>query len=109
MATISLTGASGQSYSFEVYPLSSLGSFPAKKATYCFLRDNKNTINSDILYIGATNDASDRLGTDHEKLPCVRRNDGTYGGPYVGVRYTNVPFAVESDLLDAYDPPCNKT
>ena len=100
---------SGKSFSFTIYPLSQLGSFPNRKATYSFLRDDKNIINNDILYIGATDDASARLSTSHEKLPCVRRHDGQYGGPYVGVHWTDYPFSTETDLLGAYDPPCNKT
>lgn len=109
MATIALRGASGKSYTFIVHPLSQLGSFPDEKATYSFLRDNKNIIDSDVLYIGATEDASTRLTQSHEKLPCVRKNDGQYGGPYVGIHSTAYPFSTEEDLLGAYDPPCNKT
>lgn len=106
---ISLTGRSGKSYSFEVYPLSRLGHFPANSATYAFLRDDKNIIDSDVLYIGATTDASSRLTQGHEKLPCVRQNDGRYGGPYIGVHWTSTPFTTESDLLGRYSPPCNET
>lgn len=109
MTTITLTGASRESYDFVVYPLSKLGSFPEKKATYSFLRDNKSIIDGDVLYIGATEDASDRLTGSHEKLPCVHEHDGNYGGPYVGVHWTDYPFSTEKDLLAAYDPPCNKT
>ena len=109
MPNISLEGASGTSYSFEVHPLSKLGDFPAKSATYAFLRDNKNFVASDVLYIGATSDASSRLTTSHEKLDCVNENDGQYGGPYVGVHWTNTPFSTESDLLGKYSPPCNDT
>ncbi|MCY4096193.1 MAG: hypothetical protein OXG05_13825 [Gammaproteobacteria bacterium] len=108
-STIALTGQSGTSYTFDVYGLDKLGNFEAIPVAYAFLRDNKSIIDSDVLYIGATDNAKNRLTSNHEKLECVEDNDGRYGGPYIAIHGTNTPFTVESDLLGNYNPPCNET
>ena len=74
--TITAKGASGTSYSFDVYPWST--NFNAVGAVYLVLKkgsDGKYT----ILYVGQTGDLSERFD-DHHKGTCFNRNGRTHIG-----------------------------
>ena len=104
VSTISINGASGKTYNFNVYPLSSLGNFKEFKCCYAFTTTAYNPVaDREILYIGETVNAKNRLTNSHEKVPCVRRN----GGRYICIHATDSHVAVEKDLLANRNPVCN--
>lgn len=104
MVTITFTGSSGAKYTFNIYSISDLGTFNEVQGVYIFTRENDNRHRA--LYIGETGDASDRLTTSHEKLPCVEENDGSH----ICLMTTSNEgerMAAETDLIRAYSPVCN--
>ena len=62
--TITLNGASGHSYNFDVYCWGT--SFKPIGAVYAVLK--KNASNFTILYIGQTGDLSERFDNHHQRL-----------------------------------------
>ncbi len=91
-------------YVFEVYPLNT--NFKDDfGAVYIFSRP-MNMHTQIPVYIGET----DKLGIrirNHEKWPCVRRNDAAriciHGDSRKRSRKTKA-----QDLIEHYDPPCNR-
>lgn len=108
MATTSITritlrGKSGASYDFEVYPWGQ--EFRPVGAVYAVLRERADG-RYDVLYIGQTGDLSDRFA-NHHRQGCFDRN----GKTHVGVHQESSEqrrLSIEKDLIDGYDPPCNR-
>lgn len=91
-------------YSFVVYDLSGVrdGSItlPAVGAVYLFTRDNS------ILYVGETEDLSERNFKYHHKLDCV----DSYRGNSLCIHQDGSQASrlyKESRLIQQYSPPCN--
>lgn len=99
--TITLFGASGRSYNFDVYPWNT--SFKALGAVYTVLK--KSGLNYTILYIGQTGDLSSRFDS-HHKQTCFDRNGKTHIGIHLDSS-ENSRLAKERDLLGNYTPVCN--
>ncbi len=99
--TVTLNGASGRSYSFDVYPWGT--SFKAVGAVYIILK--KNGTNFTILYIGQTGDLSERFD-NHHKRPCFDRHGKTHIGIHP-VSSESHRFDIETDLVRNYSPVCN--
>jgi hypothetical protein len=101
-ASVTLTGVSGRSYNFEVFPWGT--QFNRVGAVYTVLRRRPEG-NYDILYIGETGDLSERFD-DHHKQACFNRN----GKTHLGVRpepSESGRLAIETDLVRNYKTPCN--
>ncbi len=99
--TITLEGASGRNYEFDVYPWGT--SFKPLGAVYTVLK--KPPSNFTILYIGQTGDLSIRFD-DHHKQACFDRNSKTHIGIHLESTESS-RLAVEADLLANYSPVCN--
>ena len=103
-ATIMWPGASGKEYKYWIHPIGT--SFEDKPGNYIFAKETAPDRWTPI-YIGETDSLKDRLSS-HEKMPCVRR----YGGTHVHVHTSSADATIrrdeESDLLDKWDPPCNR-
>ena len=106
LGTMTLTGASGNKYEFNVYPLGT--EFNVIGAVYYV---SKRTVKADgggehsKIYIGQTSDMSERFD-NHHKADCFNR----YGANCLSThREDNEEnrLSIESDLLEAYNPPCN--
>lgn len=100
--TVTLTGASGRKYNFDVYPWGT--SFNPVGAVYCVLRRTPEG-NFTILYIGQTGDLSERFD-DHHKQRCFDRNGKTHIGVCAEPSEVN-RLAIETDLVRKYNPACN--
>lgn len=100
--SVSLTGASGHSYNFEVFPWQT--QFNRVGAVYCVLK-RKPEGNYTILYIGHTGDLSTRFD-DHHKQLCFDRNRKTHIGIHPEPTESR-RLAIERDLLGNYNPLCN--
>ena len=99
--TIVLTGASGKKYTFYVYPWGA--EFKAVGGVYAVLKQTGSTYY--VIYIGQTGDLSERFD-DHHKKDCFRRHGATHIAAFVE-ESEKARLAAESDLIAAYDPPCN--
>lgn len=99
--TVTLNGASGRSYSFDVYPWGT--SFKAVGAVYTILKNNGT--NFTILYIGQTSDLSERFD-NHHKQPCFDRHGKTHIGIHLESSESR-RFNIETDLVRNYTPVCN--
>ena len=106
IATMTLTGASRQSYEFGLYPLNS--QFPPAGAVYYISKrtDVAGNKGSHIsLYFGQTDDLSTCLD-DHDKKYCFAEN----GANCVGLHLDNSEETrreKEQDLINALQPLCN--
>jgi predicted GIY-YIG superfamily endonuclease len=99
--TVTLKGASGRSYDFDVYPWGT--SFKAVGAVYTVLKGNGT--NFTILYIGQTGDLPERFD-NHHKRACFDRN----GKTHIGIHLESVEsgrLAIETDLVRNYKLVCN--
>ena len=99
--TVTLKGASGRSYDFDVYPWGT--SFKAVGAVYTVLK--RNGSNFSILYIGQTSDLSERFDNHHQR-PCFDRNGKTHIGIHLELAESR-RFDIETDLVRNYSPTCN--
>ena len=104
MATsITMQGRSGATYAFEVHPWST--GFNNVGAVYAILRIRPDGA-YDVLYVGQTGTLGARLSS-HERQPCFDRERKTHVGAHVeGAEQTRLK--IERDLIDFYDPPCNR-
>ena len=100
--TITAKGASGASYSFDVYPWGT--NFKALGAVYLVLKKSSDGRYT-ILYVGQTGDLSERFD-DHHKAACFNQN----GKTHIGIKLERVEktrLAIETDLVGNYNPVCN--
>ncbi|MBW9267381.1 MAG: GIY-YIG nuclease family protein [Candidatus Thiodiazotropha sp. (ex. Lucinisca nassula)] len=100
--TLPIQGASGTTYRFTVYPWGT--QFQSFGAVYTVLRNNGGGRYS-ILYVGQTGDMEERFD-DHHKQRCFDRNGKTHIGVLPEPNEQR-RLAIESDLVNAYNPPCN--
>ncbi len=97
------TGASGTEYMYEMYPIKGT-TWNNVPGNYIFARESKPN-NWEPIYIGQTESFKDRI-PDHDKLPCVQRNNGTHVHVHVN-HNTEARLAEEKDLLASCTTPCN--
>jgi hypothetical protein len=107
LATMTLTGASGKTYTFDVYPADANWA----EDIACVYYVSKRTKKSDgsgthgAIYIGETEDLENRH-VDHHKQECFKN----HGYNCISIHHESNPRAriqVEEDLVKALDPPCN--
>lgn len=101
--TMIWTGSSGKQYKYWVHPIGT--SFKDEPGNYIFAKVSQGEWTP--LYIGETSSLQDRL-PGHEKLPCVERNSGTHVHAHITSGGKQARLAEESDLLQAFNPPCNR-
>lgn len=100
-------GASGTTYTFEVYTLDT--NLSNSGAVYAFSQrtvDESDKGKHKLLYIGEAKELKDRIAY-HEKWPCLER----YGVNCICVHLEKVEEArlkKEGDLLRAIETPCNE-
>jgi len=106
MATLTLTGASGTKYEFTIHDFGP--DFNAVGAVYAitkrYQKQDGNYTHS-VIYIGQTEDLSTRFDNHHKEdcftanganCTCIHRDDDEQSR-----------LDKESDLVEAYKPPCN--
>ena len=101
-ATLTAKGASGASYSFDVYPWGT--TFKAVGAVYRVYRKEQSS-DYTAIYVGQTGDLSERFD-DHHKASCFTR----YGRTHIGILVESSEtrrLAIEADLIANYKPVCN--
>lgn len=109
MPLVTLKGTSGTSYDFEVHNVGT--NFNAIAGVYALLSSSGSPYS--VLYIGEAQSLFQRLNIDpesgnHDGYDCARRRALTH----IAVRRVNggkqARLDVEADLVDYYDPVCNK-
>ncbi|MDY6789718.1 MAG: GIY-YIG nuclease family protein [Thermodesulfobacteriota bacterium] len=106
MATLTLIGVSGKKYTFDVYPYGTI--FEAIGAVYYISRRTEKadgTGSHDQIYIGETEDLSERFDNHHKKT-CFKMYSANCINIYEESDEGKRPN-IEKDLIDAYNPPCN--
>ena len=99
--TVTLKGASGRTYEFDVYPWGT--SFKPLGGIYTVLK--KIPLNFHIQYVGQTGDLSSRFDNHHKQSHFVRN-----GKTHIAVHLElseSVRLSKESDLIASYNPVCN--
>lgn len=99
--TLTLKGASGRTYDFDVYPWGT--SFKPLGAVYTVLKKSNQKFT--VLYIGETGDLSTRFD-NHHKQSCFDRNGKTHIGTHLESSSSS-RLAIETDLVRNYSPVCN--
>ena len=101
--TIEWPSKSGTTYTYYIHPIGTI--FQDKPGNYVFAKE----ISPDHwkpLYFGETEHLSDRLTSSHEKLPCVRRNGGTYVHVHKSSANASARRVEESDLINRWGQVC---
>ena len=105
IASVTFTGDSGSKYKFDVYPWGT--DFYPLGAVYVVTRRHKkgtSYIHAKI-YTGETGDLSERFD-NHHKFNCFEAHKANCICIYAE-QSKRLRRAIESDLLDDYNPPCN--
>lgn len=105
LGTITLTGQSGLSYDFNVYPWGT--EFNDFGAVYYISNRHKDgdTWSHTKIYIGQSGDMSERFD-DHHKADCFEDHNANAISVHQDDNKTS-RTEKESDLIAALDPPCN--
>ena len=103
--TIFWSGASGKQYKYWIDDINT--SFKDEPGNYIYAKE----ISPDRwvpIYIGETDSLKDRLSSNHEKLPCIKRHGGTHIHAHTSSSDEDIRRAEEADLIEKWNPPCNK-
>lgn len=106
LGTLTLRGASGQQYVFDVYAFDT--DFEALGAVYAITRRTRKEDDSyshTTIYIGETGDLSTRFD-GHHKEDCFVQHDANCKCIHLDDDEDS-RFAKEADLIDNLKPPCN--
>ena len=105
LSTLAITGKSGKQYDFDVYPWGT--EFNPLGAVYVItkriVKDGKGR--HTYIYIGQTADLSERFD-DHHKADCFSQNEANCICVHLQSNEKS-RLAIESDLIDGHDTPCN--
>jgi hypothetical protein len=104
--TIDFVGKSGNKYVFSIHALNT--TFNAVGGVYVFTKATQTAAGGQthkVIYVGQTGDLSSRF-TDHHKQVCINGN-GANSICVRGEADEATRLAIEKDLVDAYNPPCN--
>jgi hypothetical protein len=105
IADANFTGKSGKTYEFHVYEWGT--DFKAVGAVYAItkrtVKDGKGL--HTFIYFGHTGDLSERFD-DHHKASCFTKN-GVNCICVLLESSEKTRLAIESDLIDGHDTPCN--
>ena len=101
---INWEGASGSKYGYWIYKIGT--TFKDAPGNYIYAKETRPGYWSPV-YIGQTSSLANRLA-DHEKEACATRNGATHIHAHTGSDSEQVRRAEERDLIDKWDPVCNK-
>lgn len=101
--SITMEGASGTRYNFDVYRWGT--SFKSLGAVYSVLKKNTNG-RYNVLYVGQTGNLDERFD-NHHRADCFTRNGRTHIGIHLESS-EQTRLSKERDLINHYNPPCNR-
>ena len=99
--TLNFTGKSGRQYVFRTYPIST--SFLPVAAVYIFTK--KTGYLHTPVYVGQTVNVRERF-SNHHAAACIRARGATHVS-IMRVDSLARREAIERDLIEGYQPPCN--
>jgi hypothetical protein len=108
LGEVAFNGASGKEYKFDMYSLDT--GFKESTGAVYFVT-NRTIMDMDVghkhrgIYVGETNDLSMGI-TAHPKYACFLRHEANCLGIY-DEESERTRLAIQRDLIDAYEPPCN--
>ncbi len=102
--TIMWSGASGKEYKYWIFLIGT--SFKPVPGNYIFAKETKPNTWTPI-YVGETDNLQRRLTSNHEKMPCVKRNAGTHVHSHTSSDDASVRQKEEADIIEKWNPPCN--
>ena len=102
--TILWSGASGRQYKYWTYPINT--EFKECPANYIFAKEVSPGRWMPV-YIGETENLKQRM-TNHERKPCALRNGATHLHAHTSSDDVDIRRAEESDLIQKWDPVCNR-
>ncbi len=107
LGTLTLKGASGTAYSFDVYPADTVWNDNVACVYYVSKRTKKPDGGGDhaVIYVGQTEDLKTRH-EDHHKQQCFERH-GYNAISIYQERSERARLQIEADLVRALSPPCN--
>ena len=97
-------GYSGKTYEYVVYGLNT--TWNDIPGNYIFVRLVNGRWRP--LYIGQTSSFQSRITTSHEKWPCAVEHGITHIHARTNDYGEEARLSEECDLINHYDPPCNK-
>lgn len=97
------TGASGQNYEYEVYPIGV--DFYRVPGNYILAK--RNGMYWEPIYIGESSCLHDRCCERHEKWALAQRHGATHIHAHVSSIIAQVRVNEETDLRRRFKPPCN--
>ena len=102
--SVTFKGKSGKSYEYQVFAL--WPSLKDEPGNYAFAKDDGSTITP--LYFGETGSLKGRVNENHERWACAKRNGANVVCAHLSSADADVRRAEEKDLIDNYDPACNR-
>lgn len=102
--SINWTGKSGREYTHFIYSIDQ--TFKDVPGNYIFAKETSPHKWSPC-YIGQTGSLRDRMD-GHEKEACARRHGATHIHVHVNSSAEDARRAQERDLIEQWQPPCNK-
>lgn len=98
------TGATGNVYSYEIYPIDS--SWNPVAANYIFARRSPYATGRWLaVYIGESSNIRERFA-DHHRAPCIRKEGATHVHVHLNADQGQRLFE-ETDLIKNISTPCN--
>jgi len=102
--TIMWDGISSKEYKYWITPIES--TFKPVAGNYIFAKEVESHKWTPI-YVGETDNLEERLTSNHEKMPCVKRNGGTHLHTHTTTNDEITRRKEESDIIAKWKPPCN--
>jgi hypothetical protein len=97
-------GSSGKKYGYWIHKIGT--TFKDAPGNYIYAKETRPGYWRQV-YIGQTSSLAERLA-DHEKEACAKRNGATHIHAHTSSDSEQVRRAEETDLIDKWDPVCNK-
>lgn len=106
LGELTLAGASGNTYTFEVFPYDT--TFNALPAVYYISRRNENqdgTFSHSRIYVGQTSNLAERFIAHHDE-ECFESHRANCKSVLIS-NSEKERLAIEADLVAGLNPPCN--
>ncbi len=105
---LTLIGTSGRRYEFGVYGIET--QFARRAGVYAITRryqkPDGTAFTHEVIYVGQTGDLPERFD-NHHRISCFRGNNANCVCVHTDDSGRS-RRSKESDLIDGYDPPCNR-
>lgn len=102
--TVAFMGKSGKFYEYQIFDL--WPSFKDEPGNYSFAVDNGSTIRP--LYFGESGSLKNRVSDIHERYLCAKQSGANVVCAHLSSSDVSIRCAEERDLVDNYNPPCNR-